>query len=230
MRQYLMLGFFMAVVGFLENTAIAVETPIAVTVLCIYTQPVWTMILGMLYLKERVGNLHIFAVFMAVFGIFLTTKIWNISSFNYVGISISLIAGFLLSVVFIMIKKISFTLKNFLVSIFWFSFFETFFILFFGLISRLITENKIITGFTVVLPFRVWILILLFAFIPLVLGMVLFYTSVSHVPIVSVGVILLMEPISGILYGRLILGEPIDGFVIIGGVLILIASILVTKH
>ncbi|MEA1993909.1 MAG: DMT family transporter, partial [Euryarchaeota archaeon] len=66
--------------------------------------------------------------------------------------------------------------------------------------------------------------------VPMFLGMILFYKSVKNVSIVSIGVIMLIEPISGVIYGYFLLGEGIDPLTILGGALVLIASLLVIKR
>ncbi|MEA1993242.1 MAG: DMT family transporter [Euryarchaeota archaeon] len=227
LRYYTLLGLIMGALGFFENTAVAVGTPVAVVVLLLYTQPIWTTIFGRVFLKERVNTLKKTAVVIAFFGIFLISKVWNVSSLNYLGVSLALICGILLSVEFIMIQELSIKPRYFLVSIFWFYLFRSGFTVIFGFLSRTITDNSIITSFTFSLPPKFWILILLFAFVPMFLGMILFYKSVKNVSIVSIGVIMLIEPISGVIYGYFLLGEYVDILTILGGALVLIASVLV---
>lgn len=67
-------------------------------------------------------------------------------------------------------------------------------------------------------------MLVLFALVPMVLDMAIFYRSVKYVPIVHAGVIMMMEAVSGVVYGYVILGESIDYFTILGGTLILLAS------
>jgi drug/metabolite transporter (DMT)-like permease len=227
---YILLGLIMGALGFFENTAVAVGTPVAVVVLLLYTQPVWTTIFGKVFLQEHVTALKKVAVAVAFLGIVLISKVWNVESLNFYGVSLALICGVLLSVEFIMIRGLSIKPRYFLVSIFWFYIFRSVFTAGFGYLSRIVTISDIVTGFTFSLPLDLWLLILLFAFIPMFLGMILFYTSVKHVPIVSVGVILLMEPISGVIYGYFLLGESVDIFIIFGGILVLAASLLVIRR
>lgn len=230
LKYYSLLGLVMAAIGFFENTAVSIGTPVAIVVLLLYTQPVWTTVFGKIFLKERIDSVKKVAVIVSFCGIFLISKVWTISSVNYGGFALSLVCGVLLSMEFIMIKELSLKPKHFLVSIFWFYVFRSIFTGVLGSVSRIMTDNEIITGFTFSLSFEMWILLLLFAFIPMILGMVLFYNSVKYVPIVSVGVILLMEPLSGIMYGYIILGESVGLFTVLGGGLILIASLLVVKR
>ncbi len=230
LKYYCLLGLVMSAIGFFENTAVSIGTPVAIVVLLLYTQPVWTTVFGKIFLKERIDSVKKVAVIISFCGIFLISKVWTISSINYGGFTLSLICGVLLSVEFIMIKELSLKPNHFLVSIFWFYIFRSVFTGVLGFISGIMTDNLIITGFTFSLSLEMWILLLLFAFIPMVLGMSLFYNSVKYVPIISVGVILLMEPLSGIVYGYVILGEGVGLFTVLGGGLILIASLLVVKR
>ena len=230
LKYYVLLGLVMSAMGFFENTAVSIGTPVAIVVLLLYTQPVWTTIFGKVFLKEKVDTIKKLAVFVSFIGVFLISQVWNISSLNYLGFSLSLICGIFLSIEFIMIKGLSLKPKHFLVSIFWFYLFRSVFTVVLGYSSRMVTGNEIITSFNFSLSLEIWMLILLFAFIPMFLGMILFYNSVKYVPIVSVGVILLMEPLSGISYGYFILGEGVDLFTIAGGILILIASLLIIKR
>jgi len=230
LKYYVILGLIMSLLGFFEITAVVIGTPVAIVVLLIYTQPVWTTIFGKIFLKENVNTIKKLAVSISFVGVFLISHVWNISSLHYLGFSISLICGVLLSIDFIMIKELSLKPKHFLISIFWFYLFQTLFTVVLGYLSRIVTDDEIITSFNFSLSLEIWIIILLSALIPMFFGMILFYNSVKYVSIVSVGVILLMEPISGIVYGYFILGESIDFFTIVGGVLILLTTLLVIKR
>lgn len=221
------LGLVMSAVGFFENSAVALGTPVAVVVLFLYTQPAWTAILGRILFKEYLTWVRCGAVFMAFSGVALISKVWNVSSFNYIGGAIALAAGVLLSVEFIMIKSLSLKPRHFLISIFWFYVFRSFFTVGFGLVSRVITVDPLITGFTFSFSPEIGVLLALFALVPMVLGMAIFYRSVKHVPIVHAGVIMMMEAVSGVVYGYVILGESIDYFTILGGALILLASTMI---
>lgn len=228
--HYIALGIVMAGLGFLENSAVAVGAPVAVVVLFLYTQPVWTAIFGKTFFQEQLTLFRKCGVIMAFFGIFLISNVWNISSFHYTGGGIALVAGVLLSVEFIMIKTLSLKPRHFLVSIFWFYVFRALFTIIFGVGSRLVTGNTLITGMTFSLSLQTWGALLLFALIPMVFGMILFYRSIKYVPIVLTGVIMMMEPISGVFYGYVILGECVDLYTIIGGIFILAASLLVVSE
>jgi drug/metabolite transporter (DMT)-like permease len=226
---YATLGVVMAGVGFFENTAIALGTPVAMVVLLLYTQPVWTALLGRLMFHESINTLKKSALIMAFWGMILISKAWNITLLNYGGMLLALLSGILLSVEFIMIKTLSQQPTHFLVSIFWFYVFRTMFTIPLGLLSGMVSENMLISQITLTLPVEEWVLLLLFALIPMVLGMVFFYRSIKHVSIISTGIIMLIEPVSGIVYGMILLGEMIDSITLIGGMLILVASVLVIK-
>jgi drug/metabolite transporter (DMT)-like permease len=223
---YVVLGMIMAAVGFFENSAVALGTPVAVVVLFLYTQPAWTALLGRVLFKEQLTWVRRTAVATAFCGIFLISKVWSVSSFNVAGGTIALAAGVLLSVEFIMIKSLSLKPRHFLVSIFWFYVFRSIFTVGVGLLTRVVTHDALITGFSFSVSVETGILLVLFALIPMVLGMGLFYKSIKYVPIVHAGVIMMMEAISGVIYGYVILGEAIDAYTIFGGVLILLASAL----
>jgi drug/metabolite transporter (DMT)-like permease len=223
---YVVLGMIMAAVGFFENSAVALGTPVAVVVLFLYTQPAWTALLGRVLFKEQLTWVRRTAVATAFCGIFLISKVWNVSSFNVAGGAIALAAGVLLSVEFVMIKSLSLKPRHFLVSIFWFYVFRSIFTVGVGLLSRAVTHDSLITGFSFSVSVETGILLVLFALIPMVLGMGIFYRSIKYVPIVHAGVIMMMEAISGVIYGYVILGEAIDVYTISGGVLILLASAL----
>lgn len=226
---YILLGMVMAGVGFFENTAVALGTPVAVVVLLLYTQPVWTALFGTLFLHEFINHRKKLAVIMAFGGMILISKVWNITYTNYPGMLLALIAGVLLSGEFIMIKNLSIQPHHFLVSIFWFYVFRTVFTVPLGTLSGFLSDNVLISQVTLSLPVEEWVTLFLFALVPMVLGMVFFYRSVKHVSIISTGIIMLIEPVSGIVYGIFILGELIDSIVVTGGILILLASILVIK-
>ncbi|MBU7025286.1 MAG: EamA family transporter, partial [Theionarchaea archaeon] len=145
---YVVLGMIMATVGFFENSAVALGTPVAVVVLFLYTQPAWTALLGRVLFKEQLTWVRRTAVATAFCGIFLISKVWSVSSFNVAGGAIALAAGVLLSVEFIMIKSLSLKPRHFLVSIFWFYVFRSIFTIGVGLLTRVVTHDSLITGFS----------------------------------------------------------------------------------
>ncbi|MBU7031564.1 MAG: DMT family transporter [Theionarchaea archaeon] len=227
--HYMLLGMIMAGVGFFENTAVALGTPVAVVVLLLYTQPIWTALFGTLFLHEFLNHRKHIAVIMAFGGILFISRVWDITLTSYLGMLLALISGILLSLEFIMIKNLSVQSHHFLVSIFWFYVFRTVFTVPLGILSGLFSDNALISQVTLSLPAKEWMTLFLFALLPMVLGMVFFYRSVKYVSIISTGVIMLMEPVSGVIYGVIILGEMIDWFIVAGGILILLGSVLVIK-
>ena len=225
----MLLGMVMAGVGFFENTAVALGTPVAVVVLLLYTQPVWTALFGRLFLHELINTHKQIALVMAVAGMILISKVWNITVTNYLGILLALVSGVLLSAEFIMIKNLSLQSVHYLVSIFWVYLFRTLFTLPLGIVSGILSDNRLISQLTLSLSLEKWLILLLFALIPMVLGMILFYRSIKYISIISTGIIMLIEPVSGIIYGMLLLGEMVDYIMMVGGILILLASVVVIK-
>ena len=107
-----MLGFFIiyGLIGALgcltQFAGIVFGVPVAVVVLLLYSQPIWTTFLGKLMLKEKITPRKITAVALAFMGIIFLLKPWNIKSVGPItGIISALLCGIFLSLWVILGKK-----------------------------------------------------------------------------------------------------------------------------
>lgn len=192
----------------------------------IYTQPVWTIILGRIFFRERVGARGLGIIALALLGVlFITDPLSFRSSQNIDTILAEVLAiagGFALSVWIILGKKgrldqlkepLSLTFAV-----------RTFSILPIGLVSlgAYFIEPRSFLGpqdYTINIVF-----LALFAVFAGALPDYLFYRGVKNVTATSAGVILLLEPVSSAILSVALRIALLSWLQVVGGVLILISN------
>ncbi len=90
-----------------------------------------------------------------------------------------------------------------------------------------ITVDKNVAGFSPALPSVAWIFLFGFALFSTVLPYILLNQGLKEVDASQAGVMLLVEPISVVLMGVLILQETLNYWQIIGGFLILFSVVII---
>jgi drug/metabolite transporter (DMT)-like permease len=226
MGFFLLFGLIMALLGFLENTAIALKTPVAVVVLLMYTQPVWTALISRLFLGEQLNTKKGCAILLSLAGIGLITEFWRESISSMAGPAIALFSGFLLSCEFIFSKLSRQKNIHFTQSLFLSYVFRLIFTILLGFLLSFFISDPAIMGFTLSQKTHTWILLFLYGLIPMFVGMMILFFSIKYVSATSAGIILLLEPLSAVFYSFLFLGESIRTLTIVGGVFILVSSLL----
>lgn len=221
-------GFFGALGNLSQFGAIILGVPVAVTVLLLYTQPLWTVIFSKIFLHEEITNRKIISMIVVLLGLLIVVNPFSISSVgNITGLVVALFGGLMLSswVIFGRIsgkKNIHPVTTQFCAT--------AFMILFLGL-SFLILKNFIqtpkIMDLSFNLPIIVWGYIFLFELFVRIIAHILYYTGMKKVTASTAGIILLLEPVSAIILAAIFLGQPITGNVIIGGLLILLSNYIV---
>jgi drug/metabolite transporter (DMT)-like permease len=87
-------------------TGIALGVPVALTVLLLYTQPVWTIFIGRLVLGERLSRVKLLSALLGLAGLVVLLQSWETGSAGSLyGIAAALAAGVLLSLWVILGKR-----------------------------------------------------------------------------------------------------------------------------
>lgn len=229
MGFFIVFGLIMALLGFLENTAIALKTPVAVVVLLMYTQPIWTALISRFFLGERLDARKICAILISLAGIALITEFWHESISGVSGPIIALLSGFLLSCEFIFSKLSRQKNIHFAQSLYFSYVFRLIFTILLGFLLSFFISDPAIMGFSLSQKTHTWILLFLYGLLPMCVGMMILFFSIRYVPATSAGIILLLEPLSAVFYSFLFLGESIKALTIVGGIFILVSSLLAVE-
>ncbi|MCJ7816986.1 MAG: DMT family transporter, partial [Candidatus Aenigmarchaeota archaeon] len=100
-----MIGYFAlyGFIGFLLNFSdfgsVILGTPVALAILLIYTQPLWTAIFSRIFLKEQITRSKVIVIIMVLMGVFILVNPLTISgAYPPTGIVLALFGGVLLSI------------------------------------------------------------------------------------------------------------------------------------
>lgn len=230
--------FFYAIQGLILNImfnlyfiSIALGTPAGEAALLVQDQPLLTLFLSMVFLKEQFSNEKIFSLLIAFSGIFILLQPWQFGSFlnHFVGEFFALITGLAYSC-YLIIGRLT---RNYrlkispLVSI---SFVLIWVLIDFIpilLIISLLPLNPIFTSFSFSIYNSMFIL-LMGVFLGL-FGSVFPYGLIMiasrYVESSRSAILLLGQPLGAVIFGLLILSQPITIYYILGGGLLLFAIV-----
>lgn len=188
-------------------------TTISNATLSYYCAPVFVVLLSPLILKEKPTPLKLFSVFGALLGLVLILGSQTNASQGQYNHSLGITLGILAAILYAGVVLLNKHIKNF-------TGFDMTFI-------------QITTAALVLLPFIIsrgqlhingtipLLFILIIGVIHTGIAYLLYFSGIKKVKAQSAAVLSYIDPVSAILFGTLILGEPVNIFQIFGGFLIL---------
>ncbi len=206
----------------------AVLTSVSVAVLLLYTQPIFTLILSRLILKRDIGLAGILATFLALSGVAVIFQIWSMSweSFS-IGHMFALGSGLCYSIYILFMRKFTQKYKTLVVTFWSFLFGLVWLIILWPIINHLLPYPEV-SSLNINLPLEAWLLLIGFTLFPTILAYLLFNHGMRTVEPHRAGVLVLSEPLSAIIMGALILSQPVFLTDIAGGILVLVAFLIIT--
>lgn len=224
-------GFGTAVTVFAQYAAVILGVPVAIVVLLLYTQPLWTIIIGELFLKERLTKTKVIAGITVLLGMVILVNPFNVGEIkSWTGIIIALIGGLSLSSWVVLGSVISKKASPPITTKFLNATLTVVFFLLFYPVLLTFTKNPSIIHFSFNLTLPIWFYLILFSLFLEVISHILYYKGTKKVPTVDAGIILLLEPVVGSLLATIFLNQALTINIIIGGILILIANYLIIKN
>ncbi len=218
----LLIGLVLAVHFSLWITSLEL-TSVASSVILVTAHPLLVASISHFYLTDRLSGPNFLGIFIAIFGVVLLTygdlnAGGSLTGTNALGDILALIAGMCAGIYILGGRKMR---KG--IPVITYAFIVYLFCTMFLFIACLLT-------YTPLHPFsdREYILFLLMALGPGILGHTLYNWSLKHVTATVVSVSLLGEPIGSSLLALLLLNEPLSGSVLLGGPFVL-AGILLTS-
>lgn len=233
--EHITLFIFYGLIGvcaplFTYITAIAIGTPVIVAVSLAYLYPAITLLLARIFLNELFNLKRIIAVICSISGaIAISTPI--ISEYLAIpalGIILSASTALFLACFMVVGRKLGgYEDYSPLVTTFWGYLFGSLWmgVILFGL-QFLIIDPRIV-GFQLVLPIPVWVLLLGFALIATAIPYTLTNYGMKQIDASIASIILLLDPVSSVILGIILMGQVIIFWQLIGASLILIATILI---
>jgi len=211
--------------------AISLGVPVAIVALLLYTQPIWTIIFGRLMLNEKITKTKIIALIIAIFGIFLLFRSWEIKSIeSLVGIIASLLSGVLLSLWVIWGRKSLLRNQHIITTTFGWTGFSVIWLLLLWPFSYVFIEDPIITNLSYNLPFSNWIYLVAYALIGGVIPHLLFFRGFRIIEASVAGILLLLEPVSAAILAMIFFKQVLGIDIIMGGALILLSNYFVIRE
>lgn len=221
-------GFATLFVTVCQFGAVILGASVAITVLLLYTQPLWTIIFSTIFLKEKATLRNIVSCIIVLVGIvILVSPFPTEATSSRIGLLIALIGGISLSGWVVLGSKLSkkgnhpintfFSGNLFMIAIL---------LLFYPLMASLIKDKSLI-GFSLNFSPIIWFYIILYGLLTVLVAHLFYLYGVKKIPTIDAGIILLLEPIVGSLLAVIFLHQPITPNIFIGGFLILSANYLV---
>ncbi len=211
---FILLGFILAVHWVAFFRSIQIST-VAVGLLSYSSFPVFTAFLEPLFFRERLAPSTILLSLLCVFGIFLIIPRFDLSDSVYKGVLWGLFAGFTFSVLTILNRKLSQNYSSLLIT-FYQDFSATLFLIPFFFILRPHLSLR-----------EVFHLLFLGLFCTAAAHS-LFIKGMRHIKAQTAAIISSLEPIYGIVLALLLLQEIPRVRTVLGGVIILAATLAVT--
>jgi drug/metabolite transporter (DMT)-like permease len=228
---FILFGFFMAISQLTYLSSLSFGIPASEAVFLTYTQPFFVIILSKFILNEKTTLTLIVSAILSIVGAAMIMQIWLINIVTYkhlIGYFLATLNGlfyasYIISSRYVGVKK----RYNFVTTTFWSFVSALMWLLISWYLIKLIINDKDILSFTTMLPSNAWILLVGLSFIGTFLPYVLLNKGLEQINASQAGIILLIEPISVVLMGDLILQESLNFLQIIGAILILFSVIMI---
>jgi drug/metabolite transporter (DMT)-like permease len=214
-----------------EFGPVVLGIPVALSVLLLYTQPIWNVILSRLYLREKITKTKIAALGCAISGLLVMVNPFNIHQVgNPWGIALGLFGGITFAgwIIFGRIsgeKDIRPATTQFYQAFFVF----IFLLLAYPLILIFVKDPKLV-DLSLNIPWTIWVYLAFYELPFFIIAHLFLFEGQKRVSASTSGVILLIEPVAAALIAAVFLKQPITTGIFIGGIFILLANYLVIKE
>lgn len=221
-KVQLLFTFFLGAFGY-SSTALCmfssykyISVGLATTIL--YAYPAIVTLISFILYKEKLYFAKVIALLVSLLGIYVLVG-FNNTSFNMIGVSLSLAASIFYSIYVIGVSSSNLKKIDSFLLTFYISLFSGITILFGGLISNKINLN---------INFYSIVTILLIAFISTVIALMTFIKGVKLIGPSKASILSTLEPIVSVIFGYIILNESISLQMLIGGLLVLSSVVILT--
>ncbi len=227
---YAVYGLIGGLLELLLFSGIALGVPVALTVLLLYTQPVWTIFIGRLILGEKITLVKLGSALLGLAGMVILLKSWEAGAVGSVaGIIAALAAGVLLSLWVILGKRSAMLDQHYITTTFGWSGFASLWLLLLLPVLDLLIADKGLVKLSLSLAPASWAYLAAFALLGGAIPHLLFYRSLERISASVAGIILLLEPVSATVIAWIFLSQHIGIYILFGGVFILLSNFLIIR-
>ena len=226
-------GVSSSIIAYLSS--IALGTPVAVAVTLSYLQPMFSVVLARLFLSEGITPVKIAAVVTSILGASIVSGLWQsfgtATSIPALGALLATMNGFFYSV-YIIVGRLSGSNKSyhFETTMFYSFLFGTLWSVPLGLFMSLSIKAQVVTGFVLDFSGEALVLLVALIFAATITPYGLLAMGLRKVKASKAGIILLIEPVSVMIMGVLILNQPLSLWDLAGAALILSATALISTE
>jgi drug/metabolite transporter (DMT)-like permease len=226
---WILYGFATAIIVFTQYGAVLLGLSVAIVVLLLYTQPLWTIIISRLFFKEKLTKTKIISCVIVLVGMIILVNPFGAEIESSAGVILALVGSIALSLWVIIGSVISkrkvppVTIKFMNATL------TVIFFLIFYPVLLLLTKEPSIIHLSFDLSLTIWIGLIAFSLFAEIINHLFYFKGVRKVPATDAGIILLLEPVTGALLATAFLNQPLTLNIIAGGILILIANYLIIK-
>ena len=220
-RSYiLLLGLFQA--GTMFSYFFAVKhTSVSIAVLLLYTAPVYVTLLSPLILKEHVTRSSLLALGISIAGVIMVIQPGNLfqglDTIYIIGLAAGLVSGLCYASIIITSRYLRDYYSG-TAQAAW----------------ALFITMVIFSPYAVAIPGRVVLdnlsVLVLFGLLPTAVALIFYLNGLMRVRAQSASIIALLEPVSAVVFAFIILSEPVTYATIMGGGLILVGAVLVSRE
>jgi drug/metabolite transporter (DMT)-like permease len=227
-KLLLLWSLFAGLTVIFQFGSIVAGAPVAIVVLLLYTQPIWTIIISKFFYKEKIIKKDVIALIPAILGVLILVNPWSLRAIgNPTGVILALCGGLALSGWITVGNHVGKSKIDPYVSKFMETILEIVLITAILLATSFVIKRPDIVEFRLNWSIQIWAALILFSLITQVINHVLYLKGSKVVPATEAGIIMLLEPVSGAILAALFLNQAITLNIFVGGVLILIANYFV---
>ncbi len=228
---YVSFGLIGAGLQLTQFAGIVLGVPVAVVALLLYTQPIWTTVLGRLLLHEAITRRKIISAGLALIGVvFLVEPFSGHVTLNATGVLFAIAAGIFLSLWVIWGRKGGLRGQHFVTSAFGYAFFSSVCLLALYPLARWLFHEEAFVR----LDFRNYLLhwraVAGFTLFAGLTPACLAFSGMRTVEASTAGILLLLEPVSAAILAYLIFAQKPTSMIWIGGGFILFANYVLLQE
>lgn len=229
--KFHLFGFFLTMAYFTYLSSISLGVSASEAVFLTYTQPLFVILLSKIILREKITTIKLMAAILSIVGASMILQIWTINTMEYkslIGYFLAVLNGFFFASYIVSGRYVGVTRKyNFLTTTFWSFVPGLLWLIPSWFLLKLITNDKNIVDFSFNLAPSAWGFLFGLAFLGTVLPYIILNKGLGEVKASQAGILLLIEPISVVLMGFLILQETLNFWQIVGALLTIFSVIMI---
>jgi len=214
-----MLSIFIVQIG--QFTPLFMGLSVSMVILCLYTQPLWTILINKIVLKNKARLYEDIVAFFVLLGMVVLINPFSDFAFNIYGALLAIGGSIGLSIW--VIVSTSLTRTNITKSSIMFlgSMAASMpFLILYPLFEKIIPDKAMLT-LSLSKDFNVWVILIIYVLFSQIMSLLLFYKGAEKVSSIHSGLILLLEPVFAVLLDVVFFKTVLTPNIIIGGLLII---------